>query len=394
MQTSNQTAQNNTQPTVLVIDDELGPRESLRFLLKNDYRVLCADSVDHGLELLRANNPDTVIMDIRMPGRNGIEGLREIRKSNPDLSVIMLTGFAAVGTAQESIRHEANDYIEKPFDASEMRSIVQRHVEQTQLRRKREKLLREADALQRRLQEIPEKDRMAELGQFSTEFVHDLRNALSVISGSSDLLRLKMSDLQQPTNPPSEAHHYLDILERSMQQCVGMLNAWQHMIQQDPSQNTSINIQELACACVENCQPLAQTAKAHLVFEPLDEVLQVLGDRVQLTRAITNLIHNAIHALPPTNGLISVSVNRQASTIWLRVTDNGCGIPPETLNRLFTQRFTTKRARGGMGLGLFITRKIAENHGGTLTVESILAQGSTFTLSLPVSNPVTGVDAA
>ena len=124
------------RPTVLVIDDELGPRESLRFLLKDDCRVLCADTVAHGLQLVREQSLDIVIMDIRMPGRNGLDGLREIRELDSELAVIMLTGFAAVDTAQEAIRCQASDYMEKPFDASEMRCAVSRHVEQTRLRRK------------------------------------------------------------------------------------------------------------------------------------------------------------------------------------------------------------------------------------------------------------------
>ena len=70
--------QNASQPKILVIDDEIGPRESLRILLKNEYEVLLAESVDLGVELLRDAEPDLVIMDIRMPGKSGIEGLQEI----------------------------------------------------------------------------------------------------------------------------------------------------------------------------------------------------------------------------------------------------------------------------------------------------------------------------
>ena len=98
-----------TKPTVqkakiLVIDDEIGPRESLRILLKNEFDVHCADSVDLGMQLLREHEPDTFIMDIRMPGMSGIEGLRAIRAIDTNVSVIMLTGFGALETAQEAIR--------------------------------------------------------------------------------------------------------------------------------------------------------------------------------------------------------------------------------------------------------------------------------------------------
>ena len=87
--------------TVLVIDDELGPRESLRILLKNDYRVTTSCGVDEGIKQLALINPDLIIMDIKMPGKSGIEGLQEIRKLNDEIPIIMLTGYGDVDTAQK-----------------------------------------------------------------------------------------------------------------------------------------------------------------------------------------------------------------------------------------------------------------------------------------------------
>src|SRR5216110_2885385 len=122
-------------PQILVIDDEVGPRESLRMLLKPDYKVHTADNVEAGLKLLKEKQPDTIVMDIRMPGMTGIEGLRRIRQIDPHLSVIMLTGFGALDTAKEALRLGANDYISKPSDAREMREVISRNVERTRLHR-------------------------------------------------------------------------------------------------------------------------------------------------------------------------------------------------------------------------------------------------------------------
>src|ERR1700758_5619453 len=122
-------------PQVLVIDDEMGPRESLRMLLKPDYKVHTADCVEAGIKLLKEKQPDTIVMDIRMPGESGIEGLRKIREIDPHLSVIMLTGFGALETAQAALRLGANDYINKPFDAGEMREVIGRNVERTRVHR-------------------------------------------------------------------------------------------------------------------------------------------------------------------------------------------------------------------------------------------------------------------
>jgi signal transduction histidine kinase len=382
--------QQDAPPTILVIDDELGPRESLRFLLKNDHHVMCADSVASGLQLMRASPPDAVIMDIRMPGQSGIEGLREIRKIDPNLSVIMLTGFAAIGTAQEAIRNEASDYIEKPFDTSEMRRVVHRLVEQTHLRRKRGKLLREADALERRIQEDQGKDRLAELGQFSAELIHDLRNSLNAASGSSELLRMEIQELPQAV-AHSEAGRYLDILEKAMQQCTDLLDTWQRLLRQSPQHHMRFHVHPFVRACVDACQPMAQKGSTQLACEVSGEDGELLGDRVQLARALTNLIHNALHATPPANGRIRVRAECLETTVRLTVSDNGCGIAPENLERIFTPQFTTKAERGGMGLGLFIARKVTQAHGGSLTVESVIGHGTSFSILLPLSGRLTAV---
>ncbi len=91
-------------PQVLVIDDEIGPRESLRMLLKPNYQVHTAESVEAGIKILKEKHPDAVISDIRMPGTNGIDGLRKIREIDPHVSVIMLTGFGALEEAEEALR--------------------------------------------------------------------------------------------------------------------------------------------------------------------------------------------------------------------------------------------------------------------------------------------------
>lgn len=377
----------DTLPKVLVIDDELGPRESLRFLLKPDYRVLCADGVDRGLELLREHAPDAVILDIRMPGRNGIEGLREIRRIDPDTAVIMLTGYAALGTAQEAVRNDASDYLEKPFDAGEMRRTVQWHVARTKLRRKRMQLANEMERMQERLtSELRQKDHLAELGQASAEFVHDLRNAFAVACGSAELLRLELGGVTppDPASEPSVTDEYLAMMERTISQCKEMLDAWGRLIKQEPCQPVVLSLGALVQEVVAARQPAAQAAQARLIHDLEAGDTVVRGDPVQLGRALANIIHNAIQALPATAGCVCVSLRRDDRHAFLRVTDNGCGIPSEHLEHLFKPQFTTKQARGGMGLGLFIARKVTEAHGGVLSVESRVGLGTTMQITLPL----------
>ncbi len=386
---------NDPRPLILVIDDELGPRESLRYLLKEEYRVLCADSVDRGLYFAREHKPDVVIMDIRMPGRNGIEGLREIRKNNAESSIIMLTGFAALETAQEAMRLDANDYMEKPFDAAEMRRIIRRNVEQTQLRRKRARLLADADALNRRILDLEEKEHLAELGQSSAEFVHDLRNVVGTVTAASGLLREEFGDLLKAHHEiPPDTEEYLGMLENGIQRCVDLLDTWQRLARNDTRQYARFSFLDFIRACEKDCRPAMNAAHALVSFETTGGDADILGDRIQLGRILSNLIQNAVHALPKEGGRLRIQAEVLDSSVRVSVVDNGCGISQENLPYIFSPDFTTRRAHGNMGLGLFIAQKIAKNHGGRITVESAVGQGSTFTLYLQKPSAATAPDQA
>src|SRR6476659_3928265 len=216
-------------PQILVIDDEIGPRESLRMLLKPSYQVHTAENVETGLRILREKNPEVVISDIRMPGTNGIDGLRKIREIDPHVAVIMLTGFGALDTAKEALRLGANDYISKPFDAREMREVIGRNVERTRVHRTSESAASEIKELNSRLlKELAQKERLASLGQASAEFVHDLGNPLTIVWGYVQLLakKLEQSEKENGAKGPTSAKE-LQIIEQNVRLCRELLTMWQ-----------------------------------------------------------------------------------------------------------------------------------------------------------------------
>src|SRR6188472_2794827 len=217
-------------PQILVIDDEMGPRESLRMLLKPNYQVHTADCVEAGIKLLKEKQPDAVITDIRMPGASGIDGLRRIREIDPHVAVIMLTGFGALETAQEALRLGANDYISKPFDAREMREVISRNVERTRLHRTSESAASEIKELNNRLlQELAQKERLASLGQASAEFVHDIGNPLTIVWGYVQLLAKKLEDSENGKHPGAQgSNKELEIIEQNVRLCRDLLQMWQN----------------------------------------------------------------------------------------------------------------------------------------------------------------------
>jgi DNA-binding NtrC family response regulator len=115
---------------ILICDDEEGIRESLNLILENDYNVRFATTGQEAIEAVKSNPVDLVILDIKMPKMSGLETLKELKTMNPDLRVIIATGYKSVETAREAIRLGAADYIVKPFETDQVLKAVHKQAPQ------------------------------------------------------------------------------------------------------------------------------------------------------------------------------------------------------------------------------------------------------------------------
>jgi signal transduction histidine kinase len=373
-------------PQVLVIDDEMGPRESLRMLLKPNYQVYTADCVDAGIKLLKEKHPDAVITDIRMPGTSGIEGLRRIREIDPHVAVIMLTGFGALETAQEALRLGANDYISKPFDAREMREVIGRNVERTRLHRTGVNAEEEIKELNHRLmKELAQKERLASLGQASAEFVHDLGNPLTIVWGYVQLLAKKLEQSDKENGAKAASAKELQIIEQNVRLCRELLTMWQSYGSEEAAPHQTISICAIVREVVKGVGPMAVQNGVELKGNVAEDPCTLMGNSVQMTRAIQNVIINAVQAASESKGRVTVGCVRRDFYVDVRVEDTGPGIGPDQLAKIFDPYFTTKQGKSGTGLGLYITKKVVEDHSGSIKVDSTPHVGTSFTIRLPLS---------
>ena len=122
----------NALGRVLVVDDELGPRESLRMLLKPSYAIQTAENGRTALDLLRRFQPDVVIMDIKMPEMDGLELLRHVKRADPSIEVVMITAYASLETVRHALTHGAFEYLIKPFSRQDLEDVVHRALERRQ----------------------------------------------------------------------------------------------------------------------------------------------------------------------------------------------------------------------------------------------------------------------
>jgi DNA-binding NtrC family response regulator len=122
--------------SILVVDDELGPRESLRMILNPIYEVHTASNGQEALECINKEKIDLVTLDLKMPGIPGLDVLREIRKTQQDIEVIIITGYGTLANAMEAIRGGAVDFISKPFNVADIVTVVSKSIERRHLRQK------------------------------------------------------------------------------------------------------------------------------------------------------------------------------------------------------------------------------------------------------------------
>ena len=171
--------------TILVVDDERGPRESLRMILAADHRVLVASSGSEALDLLRTMPVSLATVDLNMPGMRGDELMRTIRERHPEVEVIIITGFATVDSAVEGIRYGVSDYLSKPFDVAQVSAAVERALARRQSRRRRVRF----------------REGVGELLGSDTDVDH----MLGQLCDSHDLRRRLRSLLQEPALDPETA---------------------------------------------------------------------------------------------------------------------------------------------------------------------------------------------
>ncbi len=374
---------------ILVIDDERGPRESLRMVLKYDYEVFLAERVDGGIELLREKKPDLVIMDIRMPEKSGIEGLQEIREIDPNVSIIMLTGYGDLETAQKAIRFGANDYLQKPFDVNEIQKTIKKYVDLAKLIKRKRKAQEEMKKMTQSLgREVGNTNKMTSLGAASSELVRDLRNPLTIIRGYLDLLVYELKEKQERSSPGMD--EYLDQIETNVERCATLVESWRALGRMDFSQMQRLNLPKLLNDCFRTTAAHSEISIT-VQAEGAEEQYEMLGERLQVRRALQNLIDNAVAALEhQPDPAITVACSMDNTDLEIQIKDNGCGVDTQSVRWIFEPFDNTATINKGAGLGLFITKKVIEEHRGTLQFESHVGEGTIVTVRVPQAHTALG----
>jgi signal transduction histidine kinase len=328
---------------------------------------------------------DTIILDNRMPGRSGLEGISDIRQIDENVSIIMLTGYGTLETACEAFRNRATDFMTKPPDTDAMLTAVAKNVALSAAKRARANVSRELAELNVNLTaELAETRPLVKLGQRSDEIIHDLGNPLTILTCCIDLLQTKVDEMRlEDGSQWIEALGYIQMIKKSVQHCCSLSDAWRQLRDDMSEAHEVVAAVPFLVETIEALQPMAGMAGVDLTLDCdyIDDEVSVEVDVTQMRRVIQNLVVNAVQASEPQRGRVLVEGRASGGEMLITVADNGPGIPPDRLAIIFEPYFSTKE--NGTGLGLAISRRIVEEHRGALSAHSEPGHGAVFSIRLP-----------
>jgi len=362
--------------TILVIDDEESMLDSCKQALeKKGYHVELANSGEEGLKKAKEVEPDLILIDLKMPGTNGMDLLLKIQEIDPSIVNVVITGYATIDSAVEAMKRGAYDFLPKPFTPNELRIIVARGLEKRKLQIEAEELRKEKEKLRE---------------SFVTIVTHQLRSPLVTVRQYLEVILGGMAG--EMSNDINE------MLQRSatrIDELLDMVNDWLNMARIETGKLADnfepIDLCEILIKCIGSYKKLADKKELLVNINCPAEIPKIEGDKESLFEAFSNLIDNAIKYNRP-NGKILVNVKKDDSHLVVTIADTGLGIDKESLPFIFDEFYRAKnkdtREITGTGLGLSITKKIVEAHSGKINVESKLGEGTVFTVSFRSAKPM------
>jgi signal transduction histidine kinase len=451
VESSDQTAiPGSRRGTVLIVDDEEGPRQTLRVVLKGDYGLHLAEDGNRALEIARTNEIDVAILDLRMGGMNGIEVLFHLKTLDPDIQVIMLTAYETIDTARHALRLRACDYLNKPFDISTMRaavaeamqsrrilrlirtqggvdrSILDHHLaELTRLRFDAIRqdwhvtsLERETAELRSKYQSVAQKykslvgkdDGVAQgapakiLGSAKMDtFPADVGSELSaeVLTNTTIAFIHKLNNeyvnlARLIGEIKAETDRVVDATGTSLRERAGRvlceIKSTRYLLERFRNAMGRhpgvLRPIAIKVLLADVVQHLQDRLKRSVTTSMPDRDCKVKGDQEMLWHLFENLIRNALEATEGSpDGNVSVIVQRSDAQDQLIIEVHDTGAGIAKDKLGAVFQMNYSTKPKGMGIGLYLARHAAQIHGGSIRCQSELGKGTTFTVSLPCATP-------
>jgi two-component system sensor histidine kinase/response regulator len=365
---------------VFVIDDDAIIRLSCEQILrKSGYKVHTFASGYEGIESLKQLHPPLLVVDIKMPELNGFEVIKIVRKIDPDVVIVVITGYATIETAVDAMKVGAYDFLPKPFTPGELRLIIERGFERWKLAQETQKLRREKEEVERK---------------FVTLLSHQLKGPLGAVKQYLDVLLHSFN-----SQIPEKAVEWIHRSQSRLSEMLTLIQDWLVLARLDNraliDKFSSSDIGKIVESVVQEYRQLPSSANLTFNTEISPDIQKARGDEAGLNMLAGNLVSNAVKYNRP-GGEVAVKVFQDGQWIVLQVRDTGIGIPKDSLPHLFEEFFRVKTQETqdvpGTGLGLVICDRIITELGGSIEVDSKEGEQTVFTVRIPAARTATETD--
>ena len=365
------TSESNSNHLIIVIDDDPVMRLScFKILEKVGYQVKTYEDGLKGLEGIQLRKPDLLVVDLKMPKIGGMEVIARVHEIDPDICIVVITGYATIGTAVEAMKAGAYDFLPKPFTPDELRLIVNRGIERNELAKKSKKLKEEKENLERR---------------FITFVSHQLQSPLVAVQQYLEVL----NHLKDTPDKKQLQQEWINRSLLRIKELLEIVRDWLTISKIESGSFAdcigSVSLQPIIDKVCETYETMCREKHITLIYELPENLSQVKGSEECLRMLFANLVHNALK-YNKKNGTIKIVAQDEKDLVVVSVSDTGIGIPNEKLEVIFDDFYRVKddstKNISGTGLGLPICKKIVTEFGGKIEVKSKINQGTTFRVKI------------
>jgi len=376
--------------SILVVEDEAGTRATLCAILEDaGNEVIGLEKGTEALEMIRKRSPNVIITDIRLPDIGGMEILELAKEINPEVAVIMMTGYASIETAVNAVNEGAYAYFVKPVSPDGIKTTIANALRQQRLSVENKRLVDDLQRSNKLLFEANEELRKATeaKSEFLAHMSHELRTPLNVIIGFSELMIDRV-----PGEINEEQKHCLnDILDSGKH----LLNLISDVLDLSKIESgkmklrlTNFALTKVIESLKNTIMPMLVSKKQSLDIKVDEEFPLVRADEAKVRQVLLNLLSNS-NKFTGEGGKLKIEAVRDGDWCQVSLIDNGIGIKKDDQERIFEpfcqlDNPLTKE-KSGTGLGLAVAKQIIERHGGRIWVESEYERGSRLTFTLPLA---------